>query len=69
MSPGIRPCTTDSACSMRKINPLAIPQISKSEIEDAIRLMPICTKLLVPIVSVQRFLKSLPVQFLLHWLE
>ena len=40
MSPGIRPCTTDSACSMRKINPLVIPQISKSEIEDAIRLMP-----------------------------
>ena len=40
MSPGVHPCTTDSACSTSKINPLVIPQISESEIENAIRLMP-----------------------------
>ena len=40
ISSGVHPCTTNSACSTPKINPLVIPHISESEIENAIRLMP-----------------------------
>ena len=41
MSPDVHPCTTDSACSTPKVNPLVIPHISEAQIENAIiRLMP-----------------------------